>query len=255
MKRGIVLAMFGALAAVVAGCTPQGTWGNHAIYAPDLREYVLEASPGSRSVMALVNPITGKKIRCREDLDRYLPAITRSLATGVHDLNMVPAVGIPAILVTAPLAVPGGVLIYAGGVIGAGPAELFYRALESPAPDALYEKGTQAFEQHRDAEAELLFERALLKSLEPASGGTGPDVMRAGYFLGILYERAGRPRDAGRAFKMFVERAQVRDEAAYRQAEERLVSLDPAALPACRSRAPVTFAWPPPGAASPGQSR
>jgi hypothetical protein len=65
---------------------------------------------------------------------------------------------------------------------------------------------------------------------------------------------AGRA-DAAREHFLFVERAQVRDEAAYRQAEERLSSLDPAALPGCRSRAPVTFAWPPPGAASPGQSR
>ena len=83
MRRRALCLM--ALLAPSIGCTPAGLWGNEARYAPDFRGYVVARSPDSAAVFLPRNPITGKKIRCREQLEPYFAAATRETVTAMHD--------------------------------------------------------------------------------------------------------------------------------------------------------------------------
>jgi hypothetical protein len=221
------------------GCTPAGLYGNEARYAPDQRGYVVARSLGSEDRLVLSNPITGKKIRCREQLEPYFAAVTRETATRMHDENVAAIAALPESLLLLPVGLIGGVLVVGHDVFLAPPQAL-NRLMSSPSADSLYESGKRAFDEKRFSEAELLFERALGKR------GANPNVQRSSYFLGILYEREGRSRDAVRAYVEFIERAVVRDEKAYAEAEEHLAALEPKALAPCRSQETLTFAWPAP---------
>ncbi|MFT3770382.1 MAG: tetratricopeptide repeat protein [Minicystis sp.] len=222
------------------GCTPAGTWGNEARYAPDFRGYVIARSPDSRARILLENPITEKKIRCREDLEPYFTPVAGEIATRVHDENMALAGTLPPTMtVMFPLAGTGVLLAMVEGELLA-PSEGLHLLMRSPGRDSLYERGQRAFTEKRFAEAERLFERALAKPHGDV------DTQRSTYFLGILYEQEGRRQDAAHAYRRFIERAEVRDEKAYDEAEKHLMALDPAAFKPCRSQEPLTFTWPAP---------
>lgn len=250
MKRNALCGA--AILASSIGCTPAGTWGNEARYAPDFRGYVIERSPASSAKLLLESPINAKKLRCREDLEPYLTPITRERATRMHDENMALAATLPpAMTVMLPLG-GSGLLFGMAGTELLAPPEGLYRLMRSPGPDTLYDRGKRAFDEERFAEAERLFERALAREHSPPIEGglfdSRPSVetQRATYFLGVLYEKDGRPRDAARAYRQFIERAEVRDEKAYDDAEKRLAAIEPTAMAPCRSQAPITFTWPAP---------
>ena len=245
-----------SLLVTLAGCTPETRWGQTAVYAPDLRAYVIaRADPPtlapampvgelelSRRIV-LTNPITGTKIRCREELSRYLIPISREAATALADENTALEVTLPVVM-TMPTSWPGALLLAdVAAPLSAFPQTL-RAALSAPSARSLYADGKRALEARRYAEAEALFERALAKSNGPfhASSGDGPE--RASYYLGALYQIDGRQRDAERAYLRFIQRADVRDARAYDDAERRLALIDSAALAPCRSQAPIRFAWP-----------
>lgn len=228
------------------GCTPAGTWGNEARYAPDFRGYVIARSPESSARILLKNPLTEKKLRCREELEPYLVPITREAATTKHDENVALKATLPAgTTVLFPVAGTGVLLGGLATDLLVLPEGLYW-LMRSPGRDTLYDRGKHAFDEKRFAEAERLFERALARSEGSFASPGSAESQRATYFLGILYERDGRPRDAVRAYRQFIERADVRDEKAYDEAEKHLTALEPAALAPCRSQEPLTFTWPAP---------
>jgi hypothetical protein len=235
-----------ALLASSTGCTPAGTFGTEARYAPDVRGYVVARSPASSARLLLKNPVTARKMRCREELDPYLVPITREAATRMHDQKVALTTTLPAtLLLMLPVAGAGSVFDMAGAVVQ-GPPEGLSWLMGSPGRETLYRRGKRALDEERFTEAERLFERALARPFGPFDSRGSAETQRSTYFLGLLYERHGRPGDAARAYRQFVERAEVRDEEAYEHAERRLSALDPAALAPCRSQEPVTFAWPAP---------
>lgn len=251
-------ALLSVAVVALAGCTPETRWGQTAVYAPDLRAYVIaRADPPtlapampvgeldlSRRVV-LTNPITGTKIRCREELSRYLVPISREAATALADENTALEVTLP-VVITMPTSWPGAVLLADVAVPLSAFPQALRAALSAPSATSLYADGKRALEARRYADAEALFERALAKSNGPfhANRSDGPE--RASYYLGALYEIDGRKRDAERAYLRFIERADVRDTRAYDDAERRLGALNPVALAPCRSQAPVRFVWPRP---------
>ena len=252
MRRGAL--SLGALLAASSGCTPTARWGDEARYAPDVRGYVI-ARPGPPRLVAtpvqlgeadvtrrilLRDPITGEKLRCREQLDPYLVPITREAATVLHDERAALTVTLP-VAMAMPTTWAGTIFsIYVGAPLMA-PVEGLRQLMSSPSAGALYARGKRAFDQQRFADAESLLERALAKGRDRPG-----DAQRAAYLLGILYAQDGRSGDASRALRAFVARADVRAEAAYEDAEKRLAALEPAALTSCRSQAPLAFAWPKP---------
>ncbi|APR86169.1 Hypothetical protein A7982_11518 [Minicystis rosea] len=228
-----------ALAAASIGCTPAGLWGNEARYAPDTRGYVVRHKPDSAAMLVLWDPLTGKKLRCREELDRHFLPVAREKATVLSDERTAMTTTMPVSLPIIPLTA-GGVLL---NMLGAGiqsPAEGLHWLLSSPSADTTYERGKRAFDMHHDAEAKRLFELARLKS------GGNFDTHRSTYFLGLLYEREGRRDDAARAYRTFIERAIVRDEKAFDDAEQRLLAIEPSALSPCQSQTAFAFTWPAP---------
>jgi hypothetical protein len=243
-----------ALIAASAGCAPARQWGTEARYAPEVRGYFIghAIQPSLLHPTKLLrDPATGKKLRCREQLEPYLGPITDEVATRAHDSNA----SLATLLVTMGVLLP----VSAAGVTfgGAGEdlltiGEGFGLLLSSPSAGTLYARGKRAFDEKRPREAERFFERALAKwgrviddPWTPRFDGRfGPlDVERSSYFLGLLYEGEGRPRDAARAYRQFVERAAVRDRAAYEEAEKRLAALEPGAVAPCRSQEPLTITW------------
>lgn len=250
-RRALLLA---ALLAASSGCTPTARWGDEARYAPDVRGYVI-ARPGPPRLVGtpaqlgdadvthrilLRDPITGEKLRCREQLDPYLVPITREAATVLHDERAALTITLP-VAMAMPTTWAGSIFsTYIGSPLMT--PSLGLRALmSSPSADALYGRGKRAFDEKRFADAEGLLERALAKGWDQHG-----EAQRSAYLLGRLYEQDGRPGEASRALRAFVARSDVRDAEAYDDAERRLTALDPAALPPCRSQAPLAFVWPRP---------
>jgi hypothetical protein len=227
------------LLALVAcpACAPASVFGAEARYSPEFRGYV---SNGVIRVNLLVDPTDRTKIRCREALDPFLDPALRGAAARVHRLNLGFAVAVPTTIGLLPLVAPGGLLVFAGET-AQSPSELLYLAVSAPSAKSLYDEGKRAYDASAWSTAEQLFERSLIRM--HADGGVPQSVGRAYYYLGLLYGREGRPRDAARAFAAFVERAMVRGEAWYAEAERHLETLAPGTLAHCRSQAPVQLDW------------
>jgi tetratricopeptide (TPR) repeat protein len=255
MSRASLLP-FALLAATAIGCTPETRWGHEAVYAPALRGYVV-AQPVSRLApelqlgesdatkrLVLLDPITGKKLRCREDLAATLEPYTREAATLLRDDER-QFKTLPAILTMPPAYAGAAFAVDLGQPILAFP-ELLRRGMSAPNAADLYKDGKLALAGGRLSEAERFFERSLARS-RPRFFGDGPDrPERAGYYLGAIYQREGRNLEAGRAYRRFIERADVEDARAYADAERRLAQVDPIGIKPCRSQAPLTITWPEP---------
>jgi tetratricopeptide (TPR) repeat protein len=238
------------LAALLGGCiTPVTEYGGEARYAPAYRSYVFSGDEKSddpaASVYVLVNPITGDKLRCREDVHRWLGVYQDALTDKAHDANVEIAAGVmfgvatpalaaaPALL--ALLSVPGAIIMVGG--LAAVEVGLFTE-LVGLSDDGFvhYEAARKLFEQKRWEEAAREYEVAILKEGWLASGEL------ALYELGVAYAELGRADDAREALSTFVSRALVRDVKAYRNAERWLKWLDEP-MPRCESQAPLKVRW------------
>ncbi len=82
-----------ALLAGLSGCSAAGRYGSEARYAPSYRGYVLAPDNGTQDparddpVMLLRDPITERKIRCREDLERWIRHYRTKAQDDIHDEN------------------------------------------------------------------------------------------------------------------------------------------------------------------------
>jgi hypothetical protein len=224
-----------AVAALLSfsGCSAAHRYGAEARYAPSFRGYVLAPDNGADDparddiVMLLRDPVTDRKIRCREELERWVRHYRTKAIDEVHDENW--EIASPILMAPATVVAALGVDV---AVIGIGVAMLPFELARSEGADSIYERGVEAFRREHWRESTSLLELSLVK------GQRG----LATYYLGIAYANDGRWNEARDALSAFVERSLVREVTAYRNAERWLRYLDEPLEP-CKSRAPIAIRW------------
>ena len=259
MKRDVPTLLVAALA-VVSGCTPETRWGHEAVFAPDLRAYVIaRAEPPTLAPLlvvgrldvtrriVVVNPITGEKIRCREELGPALGVVTREAATALADDKSGVEVTLP-VAMTMPTTWAGALLVPDVAttlmILPFGLRGL----LSAPGADSHYADGKRALAAKRYPEAERLFERALARSRSRFGTkiGDGRGAERE-----LLPRRPLRARwpAFGRGARLSA-RHRARRRPATRALTTTPSDASPASIPArlrpCRSQAPLTVDWPRP---------
>ncbi len=230
------------VAAAGSGCaSTSGTYGDRARYSPAFGGYVMAEDNGSDdpgkhdTVLLLRDPVTGTKLRCREDVERWRELYEDVASDQVDDDNAEVAAGIATGATFGPLVAmhPIGALVLAEAMSVSGS---FYDALRSDNATELLANGIVLFNRRRFTHASLLIERALAKD------GTVGILDKAYLYLGLSYLELGRDDRARLALTSFVDRAGVRDVDAYRKAEAALAGLG-VPRPACRSVGPVALHW------------
>jgi tetratricopeptide (TPR) repeat protein len=226
----------------IIGCaTAPETFGTRARFSPAFAGYVMAPESGSDdpqlgdSVLLLRDPLTGDKLRCREDVVEWRE-VHEDLATdSVHDENVAVAVGVSTGLVFGPLVAtePLGALLMAEAMLTAG---VLYDDFSSDNGFELLAGGIVLYQRKRYVQAAMLIERALTKD---ASVGI---LDKAYLYLGLSYVELGRNERAKIALTMFVDRAAVRDVDAYREAEAVLKKLG-VERRTCGSSGPVQLYW------------
>ncbi|MFO0546930.1 MAG: tetratricopeptide repeat protein [Polyangiaceae bacterium] len=230
------------LSIMLGGCaTAPSVFGNQARYSPAFHGYVMAAQNGSDdpsigdTVLVLRDPVSGNKLRCKEDVEAWREVYEDTAVDRVQDDNAALAAGITA-------------GIFFGAVVAMQPTssllvtstlsleEPLYDLMRSEDGTELLAAGIVLYQRKRFPQAARVIERALAKD---ASVG----VLDKGYFyLGQTYfEQGNRERAAG-ALQAFVQRAGVRDVDAYREALSTLRRLDHRESP-CDSIEPVDLHW------------
>jgi hypothetical protein len=223
---------------LLAACAPTAheRFGDVARYAPGYAAYVMG---GGGDPVILRDPVTGEKIRCREDLERVAPALAGALADEARDRRA---------RAVAPMAL--GPLTAAGRaalMIGEGlwyPATEIDELVASPQPRQVYTAARAAFLSGRFGEAR---ERFLVLVVDRGRGDAGVDdlpralVEQSLYYLALCDEQLHLEDEARAAFHRFLSTSSVEDEARYRDAEARLARLGVETR--CGSRADLAFAW------------
>lgn len=249
MIRGrarVLLLVIASLWAVA--CGPATRFGDRARYAPDYRGYVI-GDPDHRNlfvgeVIVLRDPITQRKIRCREDVLARLPRATESLSRYAEEDNALAG----SMLGLVPISTAGTTFMIAGsGLIGI--AGLPARAAASRASTDLVKDAVKAMNRRDYAAAASLLERALARDerAHDLLDGSSSDFSRtqspALHYLGLSYAALGRSREAIIALTEFVETSSRRDEKAYALSERWLAALGQPAKP-CASQEDVPIRWP-----------
>ncbi len=240
--------LFSAFGLLLAACAPtaRAKLGNVAHYAPAYHGYVIgneqsaERSP-SNELLLLRDPVTERKIRCREELERAAPVLAEVLEARVHDDYWASA----SPLIMLPVTVVGESISYAGlglVAIAAAPSAPFL----SPNRRTLYLKAREAYMAHRYDEARELFQAVVAYadytgSEADATSRTLADISL--YYLGLSDEQIGNQGRAKLAFRRLLEHASWHNEQAYGDAEARLLRLGEKPLSHCRSQEDFAFPW------------
>jgi hypothetical protein len=229
----------GLACSVLAGCIPTAheRFGDLAHYAPSYGAYVVGADD---DVLILRDPVTSEKIRCKDDLERAAPALAAALDDAARDRHARDV----APLALAPITGTG----YAAALLGIGlwsPAEAFAEGVAPPQPHRVYEAGRAAYLAGRFAEAREHF--LVLAIVRPKGGieiGALPAIYyeHALYYLALSDEELHQDAEAKAALSRFLTTSNAKNEARYRDAEERLARLSGPSVPRCASRADVVLA-------------
>lgn len=232
---GLVLLMTGCASA-------PGDYGKHARFSPALQGYVMARDEGSddpdkdEPVIVLVDPLTGKKLRCREDVEGFRELFEDIAVDRAHDDNVATTVGVTTGAVFGPLIAlqPVGGLVLAEAMLV---SDLLYDDLSSETGPELLARGIALWKRERWAQAAAAIERALAK--DPGVGV----LDKAALYLGLSYDKLGQKARAALALERFLDHALVRDVSAYREAATALKRLG-VSRPKCASIEPVELRWP-----------
>lgn len=236
------ISMLCLIAWLTGACaTAPAELGTRARFSPAFRGYVMSAEEGSddpgpdAQVLLLRDPLTGNKLRCREEVLQWRELHEDLAVDHVHDHNAAVAVAVATSVVFAPLlaAQPVGGLVLAEAMLAGGQ---LYDELRSDDATTLLARGISLYKRERYPRAAQIIELALAK--DSAVGL----VDKAYLYLGLAYDRQGNKERARLALSMFVDRAAVRDVDAYRDAESKLTALE-VERPACASTEPVDLRW------------
>lgn len=234
---GLVLGLW------MAGCaSAPGDYGTKARFSPALQGYVMARDEGSddpdkdEPVLLLRDPLTGKKLRCREDVTEWRELYEDLAIDRAHDDNVAIAVGVTTGALFGPLLAlePVGGLLLAEAMLT---ADSLYGDLSSDDATELLAAGIALYKRERFVQAAAVIERALAK--DPGVGV----LDKAALYLGLAYDHLGRRDRATLALSHFLERAVVRDVGAYREAASALKRLG-VKRPVCASTEPVELRWP-----------
>ncbi len=226
------------LSLLLTGCSAHasGAFGDRATYVAAYDAYVVSKQPTNpeKDFVFLTDALTGRKLRCGEDVEARLGANASAIEDYVNDDHW----GATSLLVMMPITMPGATLSFLGEVL-IGNAKIPYAIGGPKRPQRLLSDGLSRFGRGRYAEAIPLIEVAMLRDTDLRRSS------HAAYYLGLAYEQLYENERAADALKVFVEHGSVRDEGAYATAGERLHRLGHP-LPTCRSREPVAIRWPEP---------
>lgn len=233
--------LLAALLAMPACATAPETFGTRARYSPAFHGYVMATEDGSddpapgQTTLLLRDPLTGEKLRCREEVVDWRELHEDLASDLVEDENAAVAAGATTGALFAPLLVvePVGALVLAEAMITGG---ALFDDLASDDATELLAAGIVLFRRHRYRQASALIERALAKD---ASVGVED---KAYLYLGLAYAHERKHDRAVLALDMFIARAGVRDVEAYREAERALAKLG-APVEGCSSTEPVELSW------------
>ncbi|MFO0589418.1 MAG: tetratricopeptide repeat protein [Polyangiaceae bacterium] len=244
MSLSRILCIAAAVIALVStfGCTsPTAVYGERARYSPAFHGYVMAANDGSddpekgATVLLLRDPLTGKKLACREDVEEWRELHEDIALDRMHDRRAAIGAAVTASIVFSPIAAvqPLGSLSTLEALSATESLYDLFRTKNAPellaAAVAMYDRG-------RFPQASALLEHALAKDTTVGVGDM------AYYYLGLSYVEQGRRTRAGTALLAFLERSAVRDVDRYRKAESALRSLGIARRP-CASTEPVDLKW------------
>jgi tetratricopeptide (TPR) repeat protein len=229
-----------ALSTIACASAP-AELGTRARFSPAFQGYVMAAANGSddpgpdERVLVLRDPLTGNKLRCREQVLEWRELHEDLAADHVHDRNVAVAVAVTTGAVFAPLLAvqPVGGLVLAEALLAGGQ---LYDKLSSDDATELLAHGIALYNRKRYPKAAQIIERALAKD---SAVGT-LDV--AYLYLGLSYDQQGNKARARLALSTFVDRAAVRDVDAYRNAESTLKTLG-VKRARCASTEPVELHW------------
>ncbi len=227
--------------ACAACATPLRRFGDEAHFSPAFRGYVLAPKNGSddpavgEAVLLLRDPLSGNKLRCREEVLAWRELYEDLAVDAVRDENAAVAAGTTAGFLFAPLVVlqPLGALgmteaLWAGSAM--------YDDLRSDDGRQLLRKGRTLYERTRYPQAADYLEHALAKDY---GVGLGDEAF---FYLGMAYSKQGLRERARDALVQFVDRSGARDVDAYRAAELTLSTLGVEHVP-CESTDPVPLHW------------
>jgi len=226
----------------LSGCAAApSTYGNRARYSPAFQGYVMAKNDGSddpgknATVLLLRDPVTGNKLRCREDVEQWREVYEDVATDHAHDANASVIAGVTGGILFGPIvfAEPVGSLALASALMATGG---LYDSLRSDSGRELLIKAIALYRRKRFAQASALIERALAKD-----GAVGT-LDEAFLYLGLSYAEQGKDARARIALAMFLDRAGVRDVDAYRDAEARLKKLGVTRTP-CHSTEAVDLYW------------
>ncbi len=201
------------------GCSSTRTvYGDRARFSPAFHGYVMAQNDGSDdpskgdTVLLLRDPVTGNKLRCREEVMEWRELYEDTATDELHDHRAAIAAGITGGTVFGPLLAlePIGSLIMWQAL---STTESIYKLLASDDPEELFGAATALFERKRFSQASLLIERALAKD-----GAVGIH-QKAYSFLGLAYAEQGKQTRARTALTAFFDRAAEREVDGYRRSE------------------------------------
>ena len=227
---------------MITGCaSAPAVYGQRARFSPAYQGYVMAAHDGSDdpgredAVLLLRDPVSGKKLRCREEVVEWRELHEDLALDELRDHRAGIAAGVAASLIFGPVAAlqPVGSLAVVEGLYTTGG---LYNLLRSESAPELVAAGIRLYDRKRYPQSSLCFEHALAKD-----GSIGVEST-ALYFLGLAYKEQGKQDRATMALTEFLEKAAVRDADGYRGAEAALTALGAPREP-CASTEPVDLHW------------
>jgi len=226
----------------LAGCaSPQAVYGDRARFSPAFHGYVMAKNDGSddpakdETVLLLRDPVTGKKLLCREDVVEWRELHEDLAMDDMHDHRAAIAAAVTTSVVFGSIAGMeplGGLAVLEGISV----TQNLYDLLRTKNAPELLAAGVALFDRERFSQSSLFIERALAK--DSAVGVQG----KAFYYLGLAYVEQGKRARAGTALTAYLDKAAVRDVDSYRKAESTLASLG-VRRKACASTEPVDLHW------------
>ncbi|MEZ4299059.1 MAG: tetratricopeptide repeat protein [Polyangiaceae bacterium] len=241
LSRAIPLLLLLLLFAAFGCASAPVRYGDRARYSPAFRGYVMAQYDGSDDpgkdahVLVLRDPISGNKLRCQGEVEKWRELYEDVAVDAVRDDNAVVTAAVTSGAFFAPFVAmqPIGGLMLAEAMYT---TEMLYNALRSADATELLQMAITLHDRKRHAQASALIERALAKD---SSVGV---AYNAYLYLGLSYAARGEEARARASLRAFVDRAIVRDVDGYRKAESALEDLGVKNKP-CPSNGPVELRW------------
>lgn len=241
LSRTLAFGLLLCLLATVGCASASSVYGERARFSPAFRGYVMAANDGSDdpaaddTVLLLRDPVTGKKLRCREDVLEWRELHEDLALDEMRDHRAAIAASVTTSVIFGPVIAlhPLGGLTVMEAMYS---AEGLYNLLRTKSAPELVEAGLRLYARERFPQSSLVLEHALAKD-----GSIGTRSV-AFLYLGLAYAEQGKRSRAGVALTEYLDRAAVRDVDSYRKAEITLQSLGVRRRP-CASTEPVDLHW------------